>query len=126
MLGFTPQVRASLTALGACREIAIWRGERQGISPQNAVDGHLERKPYGSGPFPDTLKALDYWGRPYLYLHDGGECFVLVSYGSDGKPDSNETYDLSLCRETTKRSTCAWPTKDLVIVNGEPLRFCLE
>lgn len=100
-------------------------GERQGISPMNAALGHVEKKPYGSGQLPAALKTLDYWGRPFLYLHDS-ECFVLVSYGSDGKPDPNETYDLSLCRETTQRSTCAWPTIDTVFVNGEPLRYCLK
>ena len=91
----------------------------------DALVGHLARKPYGGGPLPETVRTLDYWGHPFLYLHDG-ECFVLVSYGSDGKPDSNERYDLSLCRETAKRSTCAWPTIDTVFVNGEPLRFCLK
>ncbi|HEY2509404.1 MAG TPA: hypothetical protein VGI39_00985 [Polyangiaceae bacterium] len=74
-----------------------------------------------------TIRTLDYWGRPFLYLHDAdGYCFVLVSYGSDGRPDPGEAYDLSLCAETTKRSTCAWPTRDTVFVNGEPLRFCLK
>ncbi len=120
-LCFTPQVRAAMTAAAACREIAKWRWEHRETPTPSTIDLASWR----SDPLPETVKSLDYWHRPFLYLHDD-DCFVLVSYGSDGKPDANQTYDLSLCRETTKRSTCGWPTKDTVFVNGEPLRYCLK
>ena len=123
LLCFTPQVNSSIAALHALGEITAWReAQRLGLEYFDFTS-HLAR---GPGPVPPTLRSLDFWGRPFLYLHYDDGCFVLVSYGSDGKQDQGETYDHSLCQPTVTRSTCSWPTLDTVFVNGLPVRYCLK
>ena len=77
------------------------------------------------GVRPRALKQRDYWGRPFLYLQSA-ECFAVVSFGSDGKPD--DAYDLATCKLETgrhpPRTSCIWPTMDTVYVNGAPAKAC--
>lgn len=74
---------------------------------------------------PPSLTQKDYWERPFLYL-TSADCFVVVSFGSDGKPDEN--YDLSVCKWPTgryaPRTSCIWPTMDTVYINGLPAKAC--
>lgn len=80
------------------------------------------RRQTDGGVKPQTLASHDHWGRPFLYL-TSSDCDLLVSYGSDGKPD--DRYDLSMCELPAEpRSSCAWPTSDTIYINGEPRKAC--
>jgi hypothetical protein len=70
-------------------------------------------------------ESRDHWGRPFAHFEREG-CLVLVSYGSDGIPDT-DSYGTSLCDGTQKASSsCWWPTFDTVFVNGKPIKSCLK
>ncbi len=69
--------------------------------------------------------SRDHWGRPFAHFEREG-CLVLVSYGSDGVPDT-DGYGTSLCDAPPRpSSSCWWPTRDTVFVNGKPLKYCLK
>lgn len=70
-------------------------------------------------------EMLDRWGRPFARF-EHGDCLVLVSYGSDGVPDRAD-YGTSLCSAVPQhRSSCWWPTRDTVVVNGVPTSACMK
>ena len=63
---------------------------------------NLEDYEKSHGDFPDRIAealrpnfqiANDGWGNPYHYEHRPG-CFILVSYGSDEKPDGIDYWAL--------------------------------
>lgn len=84
----------------------------------------IERRKEAAGALPVAVDVVDYWGRPFGYF-TAGECFVLVSYGSDGVPD--RAYDASMCSTPpAKRRNCLRPAEDTIFVNGDPVQFCAQ
>lgn len=80
-------------------------------------------------PLPETLvlpdfpnPVLDDWGNAlgYLVTH---RCFAVISYGSDGRPDT--AYGSEICeQESRTRGTCFSPSRDTIFVNGRPSQSC--
>jgi hypothetical protein len=110
-LSLGPQVNATIAVANVAERLEVF----------NLFSRALPDTP--SGP-EGGAPVLDAWGHPFGYWKRG-TCFVLVSYGSDGKPDTSE-YDARLCESTVHSSTCWQPSMDTVFVNARPLHACLR
>lgn len=79
-----------------------------------------------SGSLPASFAHDDHWGRPIIYLHDD-QHFILASFGCDGKPDGIDLAALLTAREVSERaSTCLFPWRDTVFVDGRAWSACLK
>jgi len=98
-LSLRPQVNATVATANVADRLEVSNSFSLGLPATLA----------GSGAGPAVLDA---WGYPFGYWKRG-RCFVLVSYGSDGKPDASD-YEGRLCESAMHASTCWWPAMDTV------------
>lgn len=82
----------------------------------------LRRQRQRDGRYPESFKGLDYWQRPVYYKADEDR-FVLVSYGKDGRPDTEYEHWLTN-PPNGRKDVCLFPNDDTVFLDTGSSRAC--
>jgi hypothetical protein len=109
------RLRVVAAALDTARVNGPYPGPTTGLVPVSSV---IDRTLLG----PRMLRAWlrDAWGRPILYWSNGSD-FVVVSFGSDGRPQFDYAVDPPYAN-VSKGWAGTDPTDDLLVVDGVAYR----
>ena len=80
-----------------------------------------------TGSYPESFAGhRDVWGREVLYMHNDAH-FMLVSFGSDGKPDEPDyLFMLTAPPIGVRKHNCFVSSLDTILIDSSPWQSCAK